>query len=131
MVVGEPAPSFASGKAARLASSTLRDTALRHMPQSSDPRRLPALDLDRVRLTNVAVAFVSITREQFVDAERMLRNLRGILVVDDPDRKPQAFWEKAQAGVTRNLVWGANPHLLLLSRSDGRRVGKEGGSKGW
>src|SRR3546814_1711526 len=94
MVVGEPAPSFASGKAARLAASTLRDTALRHMPQSSDPRRLPALDLDRVRLTNVAVAFVSITREQFVDAERMLRNLRGILVVDDPDRKLQAFWEK-------------------------------------
>src|SRR3546814_16576068 len=86
--------SFASGKAARLAASTLRDTALRHMPQSSDPRRLPAPDLDRVRLTNVAVAFVSIKREQFVDAERLLRNLRGILVVDDPDRKLQAFREK-------------------------------------
>src|SRR3546814_7454911 len=45
----------------------------------------------------------------------MLRNLRGILVVDDPDRKLQAFWEKDKAGVTRYLGWEANPHLLLLS----------------
>src|SRR3546814_5880480 len=45
----------------------------------------------------------------------MLRNLRGILVVDEPDRKLQAFWEKDKAGVTRYLGWEANPHLLLLS----------------
>src|SRR3546814_17402707 len=113
MVVRATTLSFASGKAARLAASTLRDTALRHMPQSSAPLRLPALSLDRVRLTNVAVAFVSIPREQFVYAERMLRNLRAILVDDAPARKLQALWVKDQAGVTRYLVWEATPHSLL------------------
>lgn len=98
-----------------LSETTLREVLFLPADLPRDARRLPKLLINDVKITKVAVMFMTVTRDQYVNFEQTLRGFQGILVVDDPEWEMQGFRRKDDSGVTRYVGWEKERNLLKLS----------------
>lgn len=106
--------SVAAGRTLSASSGEISSSAIGCIEAVHSWTKLPKLDLDGARLTNVALRFMAVSRNQYVKNEQALARCYGILVVDDPDRTLLMFRTRDHDGVERYAGWAQTDKLFLV-----------------
>lgn len=106
---------IAPGSQLQIENSKLRETIVHTTELPAEAKSLPHLSLNGAGLQGCTVVFVRMSRDDYIGKDHALRGVKGIVVIDDPERAMMAFRRDDPDKVSRYHGWDKTGSLLVVS----------------